>query len=68
MKDKCPFREGGRCNIWIDYQVLQYALQEAEELTSEYSDGGNRPNRQLVPTNPGKCSNGSGIGTVNYFP
>ena len=34
----------------------------------EYSDGGNRPNRQLVPTNPGKCSNGSGIGTVNYFP
>lgn len=37
-------------------------------LLDEYSDGGNRPNRQLVPTNPGKCSNGSGIGTVNYFP
>lgn len=34
MKDKCPFRESGRCNIWIDYQVLQYALQEADELIS----------------------------------
>lgn len=34
MKDKCSFREAGRCDIWIDYQVLQNSLQEAEELAS----------------------------------
>lgn len=34
MKDKCPFRKGGRCEIWIDYQVLQASLQEAEELAN----------------------------------
>lgn len=34
MKDKCSFRKAGRCDIWIDYQVLQNSLQEAEELAS----------------------------------
>lgn len=32
MKDNCPFSESGKCEIWIDYQILQYALEEAEEL------------------------------------
>ena len=32
MKDKCPLREGGRCNVWIDNQVLKASLKEAEEL------------------------------------
>lgn len=32
MKDNCPFSESGKCKIWIDYQILQYALEEAEEL------------------------------------
>ncbi len=32
MKDNCPFSESGNCEIWIDYQILQYALKEAEEL------------------------------------
>lgn len=32
MKDNCPFSENGKCEIWIDYQILQYALEEAEEL------------------------------------
>lgn len=32
MKDNCPFSKSGKCEIWIDYQILQYALKEAEEL------------------------------------
>ena len=44
-----------------------YMITSNNRKQDEYSDGGNRPNRRLVPTNPGKCSNGSGIGTVNYF-
>ena len=32
MKDNCPFSESGKCEIWIYYQILQYALEEAEEL------------------------------------
>ena len=32
MKDNCPFSESGKCEIWIDHQILQYALEEAEEL------------------------------------
>ena len=32
MKNNCPFSESGKCEIWIDHQILQYALEEAEEL------------------------------------
>lgn len=66
------------CENWLDKYNMKlvnergkgYCLkgEESSYRIAEYSDGGNRPNRQLVPTNPGKCSNGSGIGTVNYFP
>ena len=32
-----------------------------------YSVGGNRPDRRLVPTNPGGCSNGSGMEPLSVF-
>ena len=32
MKNNCPFSERGKCDIWIEYQILQCALEEAEEL------------------------------------
>ena len=32
MKNNCPFSESGKCEIWIEYQILQCALEEAEEL------------------------------------
>lgn len=32
MKDKCPFQHSNRCEIWAEYQVLQYTVTEAEEL------------------------------------
>lgn len=35
MNDKCPFKQGGRCDIWLDYQVNLIALNEAEKLASE---------------------------------
>lgn len=34
MNKRCPFHENGRCAIGTDYQVLQFTLQEAEELAS----------------------------------
>ena len=33
MKE-CPFNSCNRCYIWVDYQVVCAALQEAEELCS----------------------------------
>ena len=35
MNDKCPFKQGGRCDIWLDYQANLIALNEAEKLASE---------------------------------
>lgn len=35
MNDKCPFKQGGRCDIWLDYQVNLIALNDAEKLASE---------------------------------
>lgn len=32
MTDKCPFKEAGRCDIWLDYQISLLALEEAKEL------------------------------------
>lgn len=34
MKDKCPFQHSNRCDIWVDYQVLQCTVVEAEELAA----------------------------------
>ncbi len=33
MKE-CPFESRSKCDIWVDYQVVCAALQEAEELCS----------------------------------
>jgi hypothetical protein len=33
MTNECPFNNN-KCVLWIDYQVAQVALQEAEELCS----------------------------------
>ena len=33
MINGCPFNNN-KCALWIDYQVAQVALQEAEELCS----------------------------------
>lgn len=33
MKE-CPFNSHSKCDIWVDYQVVCVALQEAEELCS----------------------------------
>ena len=33
MINECPFNNN-KCVLWIDYQVAQVALQEAEELCS----------------------------------
>ena len=33
MINECPFNNN-KCALWIDYQVTQVALQEAEELCS----------------------------------
>ena len=35
MNDKCPFKQGGRCDIWLDYKVNLIALNDAEKLASE---------------------------------
>lgn len=34
MNNQCPFKNAGRCDIWLDYQVSLYELKEAEELAS----------------------------------
>ena len=33
MINECPFNNN-KCALWIDYQVAQVALQDAEELCS----------------------------------
>ncbi len=33
MTNECPFNNN-KCVLWIDYQVAQVALQEAEEICS----------------------------------
>ena len=35
MIDKCTFKQAGRCDIWIDYQVSLAALEDAKELADE---------------------------------
>lgn len=38
MMNECPFNYN-KCALWIDYQVAQVALQEAEELcTSNWNE------------------------------
>ena len=32
MKNKCPYSHDGKCDIWIDYEVLRYAQDESNEL------------------------------------
>lgn len=34
MMKECPFNSRSKCDIWVDYQVVCVALQEAEELCS----------------------------------
>ena len=31
MMNECPFNNNNKCALWIDYQVSQVALQEAED-------------------------------------
>lgn len=39
MMNECPFNHNNKCALWIDYQVAQVALQEAEELcTSNWNE------------------------------
>ena len=39
MVNKCPFHHNDNCALWIDYQVAQVALKEAEELcTSNWNE------------------------------
>ncbi len=35
MNDKCPFKQGGKCDVWLDYQVSLIALEDASELAIE---------------------------------
>lgn len=32
MSEKCKYRKNHLCEIWIDYQISQAALEEADEL------------------------------------
>lgn len=32
MKNKCPYSHDGKCDIWVDYEVLIYAQDESNEL------------------------------------
>ena len=32
MKNKCPYSHDGKCDIWVDYEVLRYAHDESNEL------------------------------------
>ena len=32
MKNKCPYSHDGKCDIWIDYEVLRYTQDESNEL------------------------------------
>lgn len=32
MNNKCPFLSDGQCNIWLDYQIMQYTITDANEL------------------------------------
>ena len=35
MNDKCPFKQRGKCDIWVDYQVSLIALEDASDLANE---------------------------------
>ena len=35
MREKCPSSANRYCDIWIDYQVAQIALEEASELSHQ---------------------------------
>lgn len=32
MENRCPYSHDGRCDIWIDYEVLRYAQDESNDL------------------------------------
>ena len=32
MKNKCPYSHDGKCDIWVDYEVLRCAQDESNEL------------------------------------
>ena len=32
MKNKCPYSHDGKCDIWVDCEVLRYAQDESNEL------------------------------------
>ena len=34
MINECPFNHNSKSALWIDYQIVQVALQKAEELCS----------------------------------
>jgi len=33
MNDQCPFKNNGNCDVWLDYQIALWSLEEAEELS-----------------------------------
>ena len=32
MKNRCPYSHDGKCDIWVDYEVLRYAQDESNAL------------------------------------
>ena len=34
MIKECPFLRNGKCSLWVDYRIMQEALQEATELST----------------------------------
>lgn len=33
MSDNCLFHNRGKCPIWVDYEICQFELEEAAELS-----------------------------------
>lgn len=33
MNDRCPFENNSNCNVWLEYQIALWSLEEAEELS-----------------------------------
>jgi len=33
MNDRCPFKNNGNCDGWMDYQIALWSLEDAEELS-----------------------------------
>jgi len=33
MNDQYPFKNNSNCDVWLDYQIALWSLEEAEELS-----------------------------------